>query len=104
MKLLNSNSEVAEAAKEIYGNKLSIYGRNRRLVVTRKGYLGLGVNFCVKGDLVCVLFGCSTPVWLRRVEDHYVFLGEANLYSVMDGEAVGGFEKGEFGEESFWFW
>jgi hypothetical protein len=104
LELSNSNSEVAEAVKEIYGNKLSIHGQNRRLVVTRKGYLGLGVNSCVKDDLVCVLFGCSTPVWLRRVEDHYVFWGEAYLHGVMDGEAVGGLKKGEFGEESFWSW
>jgi hypothetical protein len=100
----NMESNVSEAAKERYVNKLSIHGRNRRLVITEKGYLGLGVNSCMRGDLVCVLFGCSTPVFLRRVEEHYVFLGEAYLHGIMDGEAIGGLEKGELREEIFCIW
>jgi hypothetical protein len=41
---------------------------NRRLLRTRAHrFLGLGPKKMKKGDLVCVLFGCSVPVILRRI-------------------------------------
>jgi hypothetical protein len=41
---------------------------NRRLLRTRTHrFLGLGPKRTKKGDLVCVLFGCSVPVILRRI-------------------------------------
>jgi hypothetical protein len=101
---LNIEPNVSIEASEKYVNKLSIHERDRGLVITREGYLGLGVNSCVKGDLVCVLFGCSTPVLLRMVGEHYVFLGEAYLHGFMDGEAVDGLERGDFKEEEFCIW
>lgn len=100
----NTESEVSEAAKERYVNKLSIHGRNRRLVITEKGCLGLGVNSCMPGDLICVLFGCSTPMFLRKVEEHYIILGEAYLHGFMSGEAVDGLEKREFEGANFDIW
>ncbi|PVH70545.1 hypothetical protein DL98DRAFT_392756, partial [Cadophora sp. DSE1049] len=66
----------------------------RRLVITQKGYIGLGVTSCVPGDLICVLFGCSTPVLLRRFEEHYTFLGEAYLHGIMNGEAIDRLKRG----------
>jgi hypothetical protein len=41
---------------------------NRRLLRTRNHrFLGLGPKKTKKGDLICVLFGCSVPVILRRI-------------------------------------
>ncbi|KAH6706510.1 heterokaryon incompatibility protein-domain-containing protein [Leptodontidium sp. MPI-SDFR-AT-0119] len=95
-------SDEVETTEERYIHKLAIsHGPNRRLLTTSKGYFGLGVNTCMPGDLVCVLYGCSTPVLLRRVEDHYTFLGEAYLHGIMNGEAIGSLQRGELNEKSF---
>lgn len=39
---------------------------NKRLVVTQDGYLGLTGEKVREGDLVCILYGASVPVILRR--------------------------------------
>jgi hypothetical protein len=98
------NSSINEHARERYVNKLFIQSRNRRFFTTTMGYMGLGVNSALPGDLVCVLFGCSTPVLLRRVQEHYMFLGEAYLHGVMNGQAIDGLERGEFFEKTFCIW
>ena len=43
-----------------------------------------------KGDLICILFGCTVPVILRPVPDsmEYELMGEAYIHGKMDGEAV----------------
>ena len=52
---------------------------------------GLGPDDSKVGDLVCVLFGCSVPVVLRRTApDDYEFIGECYVHGIMDGEAVQG--------------
>lgn len=61
----------------------------RRLAVTENGYLGMAACRAMKGDLVCVLFGCSIPVLLReREEGRYEFVGECYLDGFMNGEAL----------------
>ena len=56
---------------------------------------GLAPHDSRAGDIVCVLFGCSVPVVLRKHEDsgvdHYKFIGECYIHGIMDGEAVEGF-------------
>jgi hypothetical protein len=103
---LKFDPNVSKVEEEEYRPKLSVVseGRDRRLITTEKGYIGLAVNSCVRGDIVCVVFGCSTPVLLRRVGDHYIFLGEAYLHGIMHGEAIDGLGSGEFKEESFCIW
>ena len=67
---------------------------NRRFMVTetRKGeHFGFGPPKCDKGDLVCILFGCSVPVVLRQSpedDDKYTFMGECYVHGMMDGEAI----------------
>jgi len=91
-----------ETAEERYIHKLSItHGPNRPLMTTSRGYLGLAVNNCKPGDLVCVIYGCSTPVLLRRMTDHCIFIGEAYLHGIMNGEVLDGLQRGELGEETF---
>ena len=53
--------------------------------------LGLGPRSTAPDDVVCVLFGCSVPVILRKVEDiydKYSLVGECFVYDRMDGEAL----------------
>ncbi|MCJ1258430.1 hypothetical protein MMC24_006263 [Lignoscripta atroalba] len=52
---------------------------HRRLITTRKGYIGIAPRQVRQGDKVCVLWGCCTPLVLRPVEGRYLCIGECNL-------------------------
>ncbi|KAI1078503.1 heterokaryon incompatibility protein-domain-containing protein [Whalleya microplaca] len=63
----------------------------RRLITTEKGYVGTAPRQARKGDVVCVLFGCSVPVILspRPIAGNvYEFIGEAYMEGFMNGEAL----------------
>ena len=60
----------------------------RTLVLTKKGYLGLGPRRARGGDLVCILYGCSVPVIIRKYGQGYRFVGESYIHGLMDGAAV----------------
>jgi hypothetical protein len=55
---------------------------------------GLAPPKTTNGDIVCVLFGCSVPVVLRKcqtnnsTDDKYTFVGECYVHGMMDGEAL----------------
>jgi hypothetical protein len=59
---------------------------------SKKRLFGLAPTSAQEGDLICILFGCSVPVILRRVgppDDHFYYLiGEAYVHGIMDGEAL----------------
>lgn len=65
----------------------------RRLIVTAYGVLGLAPEKSKKRDLICILYGCSVPVALRRMvdpvthEEYFTFIGECYVHGIMDGEA-----------------
>lgn len=56
--------------------------------ITVDGYLGWGPQEMRAGDIICVVFGCSMPVVLRKVDDHYIHLGACYMLGIMDGEVV----------------
>jgi hypothetical protein len=65
---------------------------NRRLTRTaRRKRLALVPRDTERGDIVCILFGCSVPIVLRKVvggvEDSYIFIGESYVHGMMAGEA-----------------
>ncbi|TVY82619.1 Heterokaryon incompatibility protein 6 OR allele [Lachnellula suecica] len=56
-------------------------------------FFGLAPEQAQKGDLVCILFGCTVPVILRELKPTgdvplYQVMGEAYVHGKMDGEAV----------------
>jgi hypothetical protein len=60
---------------------------------------GLGQQAMQQGDLVCILFGCSVPVILRKrslYDDRlrYTLVGECFVYEKMDGSAITGVDAG----------
>ncbi|KAI5459249.1 heterokaryon incompatibility protein-domain-containing protein [Mariannaea sp. PMI_226] len=77
---------------------------SRRLMFTDRGYIGWapdnaygpGEKQSRVGDLVCIVFGCSTPLVIRPKDANYEVLGEAYVEGVMDGEAVAMLEAGEY--------
>jgi hypothetical protein len=77
--------------------------KRRNMVVTSKGYIGAVPEQAQQGDLVCVLFGCSVPVVLRKrqEENRYTFIGECYLHGFMDAEAIARRVKKELIEQNF---
>jgi hypothetical protein len=61
-----------------------------RLMVTRSGRIGMVVEKARKEDLVCVLYGCSVPVVLRKSlhGSGYTLVGECYLDRGMDGSLL----------------
>jgi hypothetical protein len=70
--------------------------RRRKLAVTKDGFIGAVPQGTEPEDLICVLFGCSVPIVLRKAvsdkatmpETPYKFIGEAYLHGFMDAEAI----------------
>jgi hypothetical protein len=62
----------------------------RRLVQTGKGFVGLAPVNVQLGDLICILSGMGSPLLLRPGTSSTVYqiVGEAYVYSIMDGEMV----------------
>ena len=70
----------------------------RRLIKTEGGKgendlprLGLAPEKTKKRDLICILYGCSVPVVLRKhhagkSDEHYTFIGECYVHGIMEGE------------------
>ncbi len=60
-----------------------------RLMTSRNGRVGMVPEKAIKGDLVCILFGCSVPVLLRRTEheEQFTVVGECFLDQCMAGQS-----------------
>jgi hypothetical protein len=55
----------------------------------RQSLFGLAPHDSSEDDVICILFGCSVPVVLRKVRSgRYIFIGECYVHGMMDGEAV----------------
>jgi len=66
----------------------------RSFFVTADGYMGLSPLSAERGDLICVLLGCSVPMIIRRCGTNYVVVGDAYVYGMMKGEVMKQVEKG----------
>ncbi|CAI6332426.1 unnamed protein product [Periconia digitata] len=76
----------------------SFYGRffdtvermSLRLMTSTNGGIGMVVQKAMKGDVVCILFGCNVPLLLRRTKDrdNFTVVGECFLDGYMKGEAL----------------
>jgi hypothetical protein len=62
----------------------------RRVCITKRGYVGLVPQFSIKGDAVAVIIGAQTPFVVRPVtgETKYQLVGECYIHGIMDGEAL----------------
>ena len=63
------------------------------MLTTKNGYLGLVPDSSKEEDLICIIFGCSVPIVLRKIEgrdgkSHFYFIGECYVHEMMDGKAM----------------
>lgn len=83
-----SDEEAHEFAMR-YHTMVKSYTLGRKLIRTRKGYLGLARHTVQAGDLVCVALGGALPLLLRkRDEGGYTYVGDAYIHGIMHGEAM----------------
>jgi len=64
---------------------------NRKFLVSKQLQLvGLVPRETQLGDTICILYGCSVPVVLRKSENtlHWNFIGECYVHGMMNGEAM----------------
>ncbi|KAJ5030042.1 heterokaryon incompatibility protein-domain-containing protein [Bipolaris maydis] len=105
----------ADASEFVYTEAYSCFDRSckkRRFMTTDKGYLGWAPDNIYggpneqtqKGDLVAIVFGCSTPLVIRPCGEDYLVLGEAYVQGLMDGEVIAALESGKYTTQSFAFW
>lgn len=82
------------SSSEARGNAMSwIHGISddmlfRRFCVSESRTPAIVPNLAEVGDKICILLGCSFPVILRAVDDHYVLIGCAYVDGYMQGEAM----------------
>lgn len=50
--------------------------------------MGIGCRGIQKDDVVCILLGCYMPLIIRKMADHYLLVGNAYIYGLMNGEAL----------------
>lgn len=60
--------------------------KNRRFIVTKKGYVGVANDGIRRGDKMCLLHVGRMPVILRPSGEDFMFLGEAYVHGMMEGE------------------
>ena len=72
---------------------------HRRLIITKRGFIGLAVAHVEVGTDACILLGCSIPVLLEKYNNHYHL--KSSCY--MQGWKIGGIldEMGGSDEEIF---
>jgi hypothetical protein len=73
----------------------------RRFFITSNGVMGLAPYATTVGDIICVPFGCNSPIMVRAVGNHYIVLGDVFLDGYMNGEAIDEYEKGALKSQEF---
>jgi hypothetical protein len=87
--LLLSDKYMDKKALEPYEKAFRLFARQRPRIATKNGYIGLGPWDTEQGDVVCLLFGGSTPFVLRKsVNETFKLVGDAYIHGVMDGELM----------------
>lgn len=71
------------------------YALGRRLIITKRGYIGLAPSTAKKDDRVSILFGSEVPIILRkRHSGGFEVVGETYIHGIMEGEVVEEWKNG----------
>jgi hypothetical protein len=111
VKMILATPQSGRTAEEVLNRVLEV-APNRRMFRTSSDTerkLGLGPAKAEKGDLICILAGCSVPVVLRRQEEvlgkrtcvYYTLQGDAYVHGFMDGDAVREQERRKIDQQQF---
>ena len=66
----------------LYADELENWSENRRLITTKKGYLGMGPITARAGDQVCLILGTKKPFLLRKVNSKYRLIGVSYIHGI----------------------
>jgi len=87
-------------------DRINLY--RRMFTTSEKGFVGIGMQEIQRGDVICILFGCSMPIVLRQVGGegggHWVVVGECYVHGVMEGEGLEVLRREEVQEQEFEIW
>jgi hypothetical protein len=75
---------------------INIAHDRRRGAVTRGGSIDLVPINARVGDVVAVFTGGRVPIILRPEAGHFNVVGDADVYGIMDGEAIQDFKELEW--------
>ena len=73
----------------------------RKFLISDSGLLCLGSGYAEYQDSICVLFGCPTPVLLRKRKDYYEYVGDVYVDGYMHGKAIDELKNGTRKLETF---
>jgi len=72
---------------------------DRRIFITDTGLLGMAPDYAQEGDVVYVPLGCFEPILFRKVDNHYISIGEFYVDESMYGKALMSWIEGR---ETLW--
>lgn len=61
---------------------------NKRLMITKLHSIGLAPEQAMVEDVICLLWGCSVPVILRKKGQFMELIGECYVHGIMNGELM----------------
>src|ERR1700730_6801401 len=73
-----------------YSDFLTYLPKHQALFQSANGLLGFGPSDTKVGDDICILIGYGAPFMLRKVESHYILLGECTVSGLMDSQYLEG--------------
>ncbi|KAI4282890.1 MAG: hypothetical protein L6R38_002584 [Xanthoria sp. 2 TBL-2021] len=74
-------------ATRIFATRMAMAVTQRRIVKTRKGYVGLAAGDTAVDDSVALVQGGQVPLVLRKVDYHWQLVGDTYVHGIMNGEA-----------------
>jgi hypothetical protein len=89
--LPEENHDLSKAEAIMAYCRLAHMSKGRCYFTTNTGYIGLGENSVQEGDLICILYGCGSPLVLRPQQD--------GAFTLVTFTFVDGFMEGEFLEK-----
>jgi Heterokaryon incompatibility protein (HET) len=79
-----------EVVRDVVWNRRTFQGKRKD--GSGSPIVGLISRYAQVGDQLCILYGCSVPVVLRKHswgdDHHWQLIGEAYVYGFMDGEGI----------------